>query len=266
MFSLNETTLLSALNSGNIFSIINSTVYPSYGIYLKSGAKAVSPTSFLGIEYGADAVSVSAPIEGGSYTTYNKVKRPALIRVVFTLEGWTGFSGGIPNITNFSLTSRSDLLSSLDRMVSSADLYDIETPDTTYEDYDLQRYNYRTSSQDVTLLTVEAIFQAVMQEAEVGIANTTAKSQPAKNDTSRGGSVSSGNVNTNASDATIDDVKGALAGLKSSLSSAATSVATSVSTAVSSSTKGITNAINSAAESSINDLSQSIDELVKGLS
>jgi hypothetical protein len=44
------------------------------------------------------------------------------------------------------------MLAALDAMVADAQVYDIETPDTTYEDYDLVRYNYRTSDRDVTLL------------------------------------------------------------------------------------------------------------------
>lgn len=119
-FSLNETTLLSAINSGNIFSIINSVLSPGYGIYLKSGLRALSPTSFLGIEGGADASVVSAPIEKGSYNSFNKVKRPPVLRVLFTLEGWTGFSGSIPNLTNFTFTSRTEMLAALDAKIGRA--------------------------------------------------------------------------------------------------------------------------------------------------
>ncbi|WP_317473863.1 hypothetical protein [Cronobacter sakazakii] len=140
------------------------------------------------------------------------------------------------------------------------------TSDTTYEDYDLVRYNYRTSERDVTLLTVEAIFQAVLQEAEVGLSNTTANNQPSQNAISKGGAVDAKQVNANASESTLDDVKGALTGLKQSLSSAAVSVATSVSNAVTSVTSGATSAINGAATSAINNLSTTVDELVKGLS
>ncbi|MET3815331.1 hypothetical protein [Pantoea sp. UYEF8] len=265
-FSLNETTLLSAINSGNIFSIINSTLSPGYGIYLKSGLAALNPTSFLGIEYGADASVVSAPIEQGSYSSFNKVKRPPVIRVLFTLEGWTGFSGSIPNLTNFSLTSRADMLAALDEMVATADVYDIETPDTTYEDYDLVRYNYRTSDRDVTLLTVEAIFQAVLQSAEVTLTSTTANSSTTANATSKAASTVTEKANSTATNSTLDDVKGALTGLKSSVSSASAKVATSVSNAVSSTTSGATGAINGAATSAINNLSSTITELVSGLS
>lgn len=265
-FSLNETTLLSAISSGNIFSIINSTLSPGYGIYLKTGMKALSPSSFLGIEYGADASVVSAPIESGSYSSFNKVKRPPIIRVLFTLEGWTGFSGSIPNLTNFTLTSRSDMLAALDAMVADAQVYDIETPDTTYEGYDLVRYNYRTSDRDVTLLTVEAIFQAVLEEAEVTLTSTTANSNITTNADSKAGSVVTEKANSSATNSTLEDVKGALTGLKKSVSSAATTVASSVSSAVSSVTSGATSAINGAATSAINNLSSTVDELVAGLS
>lgn len=72
--------------------------------------------------------------------------------------------------------------------------------------------------------------------------------------------------NSSASGVTLADVKGALTGLKGSLSSAATKVASSVSTAVSGATSGITGAVNGAATSSIEKLSDSVTELVKGLS
>ncbi|VEB99930.1 Uncharacterised protein [Cedecea lapagei] len=266
-FSLNETTLLSAIRSRNIFSIVNSVLSPGYGIYLKSGAKALSPDSFLGIEYGADASVVSSPVEKGSYTSFNKVKRPPIIRVMFVLQGWTGYSGSIPNLTNFSLTSRSDMLEKLDAMVDSADTYDIETPDTTYESYDLIRYNYRTSNRDVTLLTVEAIFQAVLEVAEVTTSSTVAKDQAADDSHSRGaGTVSTVVGKASAQKSTLDEVKGALSGLKTSLSNAADAVATSVSSAVSNATSGATSAINGAATSAIDKLGTSINELVKGIS
>ncbi|MCU5775128.1 hypothetical protein N5923_23280 [Erwiniaceae bacterium BAC15a-03b] len=265
-FSLNETTLLSAISSGNIFSIINSILSPSYGIYLKSGAKAISPSSFLGIEYGTDSSVVSSPIEGGSYNSFNKVKRPSVIRVLFTLEGWTGQSGSIPNLTNFTLTSRTDMLGALDAMVNSAKTYDIETPDTTYEDYDLVRYNYRTSSQEVTLLTVEAIFEAILQEAEVTLTSTNAANSPTSNSTTKATSAVTEKANSTASNSTLDDVKGALTGLKDSVSSAATTVATSVTSAVSNVSSGATSAINGAATSAINNLSSTVKELVAGLS
>lgn len=265
-FSLNQATLLSALRSGNIYSIINSTLIPSYGIYLKGGSKAISPTSFVGVDVGADSAVVSAPIEGGSYSSFNKVKRPAILRVIFTMEGWTGYSGSIPNLTNLSLTSISDIIDSIEKMRTGTELYDIETPDSTYENYDLVSYNYKKSNRDVTLLTVEAVFQAVMVEAEVTLATTTASKDTTTNEKSKTGGVVTQKANSTATTSTLDDVKGALTGLKESVSSAATQVASSVTSTVNSVTTAATSSINGAATSAINNLSTGVKSLVAGLS
>lgn len=265
MFSLNETTLLNAVQGGGIFSVINSIIGPGYGIYLKTGAKALSPSSFLGIDYEADSSIISAPIEQGSYASYNKVKRPPTIRVTFVLEGWSGLSGSLPNLTNFSLTSRADMLGALDAMVNSATTYDIETPDTVYQDYDLVRYNYRTSDRDVSLLTVEAIFQAVLEEAEVALTSTTAQSKTTANATSLAPSAVTEKVNSSTTEATQSGVSSALTGLKNSVSSAATQVADKVSSTVNNITQTTTASINGANTSAINKLSSSVTDLVKAL-
>lgn len=263
-FSLNETTLLNAVQGGGIFSVINSIISPSYGIYYNDGTgKALKPSSFLGVEYGADASVVAAPIESGSYSSYNKVKRPPVIRVLFVLEGWSGLSGSLPNLTNFSLTSRADMLAALDAMVEATRTYDIETPDTTYEKYDLIRYNYRLSDRDVTLLTVEAIFQSVLEEAEVTLTSTTAQSNTTANGTSQASSAVTEKVNSSTTEATQSSVSSALTGLKNSVSSAATQIADKVSSTASSLTSGATTAINGATTSAINKLSSSVTDLVK---
>lgn len=264
-FSINETTLLNAIKGGGLFSVINSVLYPGYGIYYADGSgRAINPTSFLGVEYGAEAVVVNAPVEKGSYNSYNKVKRPPLIRVLFVLEGLSGFTGALPNITNFSLTSRTGILAALDSMVNDTKLYDIETPDTTYEKYDLIRYNYRTSERDVTLLTVEAIFQSVLEDAEVKVSSTTAETDTTSNNKKKGDSAANNPpLQGGAKDATQSDVSGALSGLKQSLSSAYSDIATKVTTTISDVTKPATTAINGAATSAIDGLSKSVTELVK---
>ncbi|HDG0630515.1 TPA: hypothetical protein PFA69_004658 [Serratia marcescens] len=267
-FSLNETTLLNAIRGGGLLSIINSTLSPGYGIYNSNiPTKALTPTSFIGVEIVKDSAVTIAPVEKGTYSSYNKVNRPGEIRVTFAFEGWTGFSGAIPNLTNFSLASRTDILSKLDEMVEGANLYDIETPDTTYQNYDLTHYDYRTSSQEVTILIVSAVFQAIRDMGNVTLSNATGNVvEPGNNADikSANGRTVMGNSGVTAS--TLTDVKGALSGLKSSLSSAATKVAASVSSSINESTSGITGAINGAATSSINKLSEAVTELVSGLS
>lgn len=267
-FSLNETTLLNAIRGGGLLSIINSTLSPGYGIYNSNiPTKALEPSSFVGVEIVKDGAVTIAPIEKGTYSSYNKVSRPGEIRVTFAFEGWTGFSGEIPNLTNFSLTSRTDILTKLDKMVESANLYDIETPDTTYHNYDLTHYDYRVTGQEVTLLIVSAVFQAIRDMGNVTLSNATGTQQgPGKPEDIKGANGRTENGNSGVNGASLSDVKGALSGLKKSLSSAATKVASSVSKGISNATSGISGEINGAATSSIDKLSEAINDLVKGLS
>lgn len=185
-FSLNETTLLNAVTGGSLTSILDSVLSPGYSITVASvdansdyasaftvGAEAFSPTSWIGFERSSEASVSNAPIEKGSYTSYNKVRRPGQIRLTFTLEGWTGYSGAIPNLTNFTTLSREKLINLLDQMIASANTYTVETPDTTFSSCDLVHYDYQTrEGRGVTLLTVNAYFQEVISIAESSLTNS----------------------------------------------------------------------------------------------
>lgn len=248
-FSLNETIILSAINGGGLLSLVDGVMSPGYGIYYSSdGALALKPSSVLSIDFKNDSSIVDSPIEGGSYSSYNKVKHPSTIKVTFVLEGWTGYSGAIPNLTNFSLTSRTDMLQMLDLMVASSKLYDIDTPDTTYEQYDLLSYNYVTEAKDVTLLKVEAVFQAVQENAGVTFSGTTEKK-----------------VNATASNSTINDVNAALSGLNCAIADASAPISDYAFSAVSKATGTITGSENGYKQSSMDDCSLSISKLVAGL-
>lgn len=163
-FSLNESNVLSAVRGGGVLGLINSVLAPSFGIYYawndpagvhQKGGKPFSPDSFVVVEVGAEASVSTAPVEQGAYTTFNKIQRPPELHVTFTVEGGTAFSGAVPNLTNFSTTSRSNVLETLEMMRTTAGLYDIETPDKTWTSYDLVKYDYRTRSNNgPTLLTV----------------------------------------------------------------------------------------------------------------
>lgn len=194
-FSLNESNVLSAVRGGGVLGLINSVLAPSFGIYYawtdpagahQKGGKPFSPDSFVVVEVGAEASVSTAPVEQGAYTTFNKIQRPPELHVTFTVEGWTAFSGNVPNLTNFSTTSRSDVLKTLERMRTTAGLYDIETPDKAWESYDLVKYDYRTRSNNgPTLLTVSAVFQAVLNTGEV-LVGSTDKKAPTDNDKAKG--------------------------------------------------------------------------------
>jgi len=264
-FSLNEATLLSAINSGSIFSIINSTLSPSWGItyrtidpaislaafsgqgpapgYVQSlnvGDKVFIPSGWVSVEPYGEGVVVNSPIEKGSYSSYNKVRRPNELRVVFVLQGWTAFSGSVPNVTEFSTLSRTELLRILERMKNTASTYNIETPDQVYEGYDLVHYDYYVGAQKgQTLLTINATFQQVMDIGEVVISSSVSQSQPTSNgNSSQQSAVSTDTTQAFAKPVTLDEVKNAWDSGNGSLSEA---LATSGS--------GIVSGINSAAGS-----------------
>lgn len=206
-FSLNETTILSAINGGGLLSLINSVLSPGYGIYYSaSGETVLTPTSFIGVEVQKSATVTTAPIEKGNYGSFNKVTRPAEINVTFAFEGWTGYSGSIPNLTNLTLTSRTDILRLLDVMVDNANTYDIETPDTIYEGYDLVDYGIRTNKDEVTLLIVRATFQAIREMTEVSITNETSRTDQINNENTKANSIVTEKFKGTTSNATVSDL------------------------------------------------------------
>lgn len=266
-FSLNETTLLSAVNSGSIFSVINSTISPSWGITYNTvdpsvkdvteGQEVFTATRWVASENTGDAMVVNSPIEKGSFTSYNKVKRPSEIRVQFAIEGWSGFSGSLPNLTNFTTESRTDVIDILNEMKNTASTYNIETPDTVYESYDLVHFDYAVSAKEgLTLLRVNAFFQEVMQTGEVTISSTLTTKPPATNkDSSRDGAIKTEKNISSTKAVTLDDVRNAWKSADVSLGDALTITG-----------KGIVSGINSAADavsSEWTDASTSVAKQIK---
>ncbi|MGI0465436.1 MULTISPECIES: phage baseplate protein [Serratia] len=241
-FSLNQATVLNAVRGGGLLSVVNSVLAPGYGIYYASGAsvgtKPFSPTSFVVIEVGGEASITTAPIERGGYTSFNKVQRPAELHITFTVEGWTGFSGGLPNLTNLTLTSRSDVLATMETMRTTAEVYDIETPDKTYSSYDLTKYDYRIRSDGgPTLLTVTAVFQDVQDVAEVTVSSETSQADTTNNQITQGASAKTELVTSSTSGSTLSDVKKATSGVQRSASELVGNIADKVSSAVEDVTK-----------------------------
>lgn len=166
------------------------------------------------------------------------MQRPAELHITFTVEGWTGFSGGLPNLTNLTLTSRSDVLATLETMRTTAEVYDIETPDKTYSSYDLTKYDYRIRSDGgPTLLTVTAVFQDVQDVAEVTVSSETSQADTTNNQITQGASAKTELVTSSTSGSTLSDVKKAISGVQRSASELVGNIADKVSSAVEDVTK-----------------------------
>lgn len=267
-FSLNETTLLNAVSGGSLTSVLDSVLSPGYSITVASvdpnsmfnfafavGSEVFTPTSWIGFERMSEASVSNAPIERGSYTSYNKVRRPGQIRLTFTLEGWTGYSGAIPNLTNFTTLSREKLINLLDQMIASANTYTVETPDTTFSPCDLVHYDYQTrEGRGVTLLTVNAYFQEVINTSESA---TTSNATSSLNS-----SVSTVTTQSSLTGATLSDVKKAWSSANGTLTNSLATTADYVTTEINNAATTIANSWDKSSTSVASQMKSGVSKLL----
>lgn len=194
-FSISLNSVLSAINSRSLLSFLSSTIYPTYGIYYaKDNKSALDFNSVIRFNHSGDSVISSAPVGAvdnvaGSYSSINKVTQPSKISMRIAVEGMTAFSGLIPRVpstNNLSLmtASRTDVINRLEEMKNSADIYNIETPDRVYANYDLINYDFVMSANSgITLLAVDLNFQEVRTLQIISEAIQSAKKTTATNAT-----------------------------------------------------------------------------------
>lgn len=111
------------------------------------------------VEYSKETRVSDFPIEQGSFASYNKVETAASPAVTLCLTG--------------SESNRRSFLEAIDAACKSTDLYSVVTPEVTYINYSVERYNYqRRSSKGATLLIVEINLKEIRQvSALYGMAN-----------------------------------------------------------------------------------------------
>ena len=115
------------------------------------GSLGIGPVlSTNSVDYSKETRVSDFPIEGGKFASYNKVELPATPTVTLCLGG--------------TESDRTAFLTAIDSACKSTDLYSVVTPEVTYADYSLERYNYqRRSDRGATLLLVEISLKEVRQ-------------------------------------------------------------------------------------------------------
>lgn len=109
-----------------------------------------STMSTRSVDYSKETRVSDFPIERGSFASYNKVETPASPVVTLCLTG--------------SENNRRTFLDAIDAACKSTDLYSVATPEVTYIEYSIERYNYRRSSaKGATLLMVELTLKEIRQ-------------------------------------------------------------------------------------------------------
>ena len=197
------TELVSAVfGFGSLSQMIGAALEPKYGIYAKTiddvsynplglqvGDEVFVPSSWVKHELIAESSISTAPTELGSYTSFNKVMRPAELRVVFALEGWMAFDGDMEMPFSSASLSRSRFIEILTNMRKYAYTYTIVTPDASYPNFDLTHFDFQVSEKNgVTLLLVNCFFQKVNSTLESSVSST---SQDSGTTTTNSGTTSS---------------------------------------------------------------------------
>jgi hypothetical protein len=163
-----------------------------WGIYDSSGNPLGNPNQFTGfvgsilsaaglnstlstssVDYSKEMRVSDFPVETGSFASYNKVETPASPVVTLCLAA--------------NENDRRMFLDAIDTACKSTDLYSVVTPEVTYIDYSIERYNYsRRSSKGATLLMVEITLKEIRQVSAIFTqsANNTQIDQPKNADAS----------------------------------------------------------------------------------
>jgi len=109
-----------------------------------------STLSTKSVEFVKETRVSDFPLEKGGFASYNKVELPAEPTVTLCVSG--------------SESARQAFLSDIDKACKSVDLYSVVTPEITYANYAIEKYNYqRRSEKGCTLLQVEIALREVRE-------------------------------------------------------------------------------------------------------
>ncbi|MDE3023117.1 MAG: hypothetical protein KGI54_14925 [Pseudomonadota bacterium] len=126
-----------------------------WGIFDQSGNPALTVDTFAGIEFKDNMKVSDYPIEAGSFTTFNKVETPYLAFVTVALGGTS--------------EDRTNLLLQLRTLKQSTQLFTIVTPETSYINATIERYDYRREQRNGAHFIVANIY--FIEVRQTAIAN-----------------------------------------------------------------------------------------------
>lgn len=102
------------------------------------------------VDYSKETAVSDFPVERGGFAAYNKVEAPATPTVKLCLQG--------------SESARKGFLDAIDAACKSTNLYSVVTPEVTYKDFSIERYDYqRRASRGATLLIVSLTLKEIRQ-------------------------------------------------------------------------------------------------------
>ncbi|AHK72195.1 hypothetical protein AD931_02375 [Gluconobacter oxydans] len=167
-----------------------------WGIFGSGNTQLLTSGRVMGIEYENSYTVSDAPLEGGAFASYNKVKMSYSARVIMVCDGTETGSDGIisaittliPNLTGTTGNHvRSSFISTLEALVADTNLYSGVTPEFTATNANIIGYRWRReSSQGVTMLMAEIMIRQIRSTGTAAYTNT---SQPQGAQTVQNGTV-----------------------------------------------------------------------------
>jgi len=124
------------------------SAFPQWGIFDQGGNAVVIADTVLSVEYRQDFKITTAPVEQGSFASYNKVQIPFDIKIRFAAGG--------------SAANRQEFLTSIQDIIGDTNLYDVVTPDAIYTNVNLTHQDYaRSASRGLGLIVVDVWMEEV---------------------------------------------------------------------------------------------------------
>lgn len=114
---------------------------PRWGIF-RNGVPVVIADTVASVDFKRDWVVADYPVEGGKFESYDKVETPFATRVRYAAGGSEQF--------------RRAFLASVAAIAGTLDAYDVVTPEETFQNVNVNHYDYRrTSTNGAGMVTVD---------------------------------------------------------------------------------------------------------------
>lgn len=133
---------------------------PQWGIFDRDGNPVVQPDTILGMEYREEYQVADYPLERGGFSSYNKVAVPFDVRIRMAVSGSQG--------------ERADLLTTMQQIAGSLDLFTVATPDISYQSATVNHYDYRRETRNggVSMVVVDVWLQEIRETGTTQFAST----------------------------------------------------------------------------------------------
>jgi hypothetical protein len=142
---------------------------PTWGVFDSSGTQVIDPDNIFSLSNRNEWRLLDYPVQDGAFASFNKVIVPFEVSVRMTKGG--------------SQSDRSAFLDQIEAIAGDLNLYDILTPEVTYTDVNITRYELtRRSAEGAFFLEVDLFFRQILQVAaqySTSAANTQNAQNPA---------------------------------------------------------------------------------------